>query len=60
MTDFKTQEWRLRKLKVKEKIATLANSDVELVKNMQDEMIARLQVRLGKTKEEILAIIAQL
>jgi hypothetical protein len=51
-------ESKLRKLK--EKIAALAKSEATLVKNMQHEMVTRLQARLGKTKEEILAIIARL
>jgi len=53
-------EWNIRKRKLKEKFATLTESDVLLVKNMQDEMVERLQARLGKTKAEIMTIIAQL
>jgi hypothetical protein len=61
MTDFNAQqEWRQRKLRLKEKIATLTASNIALVKGMQDEMVSRLHVRLGNTKEEILAIIAKL
>ena len=49
-------EWNIRKSKLKEKFATLTEGDVLLVKDMQDELVERLQVRLGKTKEEILKI----
>ena len=53
-------EWNIRKMKLKEKFATLTETDVLLVKNMHEQMVERLQVRLGKTKDEILAIIARL
>jgi uncharacterized protein YjbJ (UPF0337 family) len=38
----------------------LTDSDLLLVEGKQDEMLGRLQIRLGKTKEEIHKLIAEL
>lgn len=38
----------------------LNDNDVLLAEGKQDEMLARLQVKLGKTKEELLKIIGAL
>ncbi len=45
--------WNETKGKLKQKFAMLTDSDMLLVEGKQDEMIGRLQVKLGKTKEEI-------
>lgn len=52
--------WNETKGKLKQKFAMLTDSDVLLVEGKQDEMLGRLQVKLGKTKEEIQKIIASL
>ena len=53
-------DWDRTKGKLKQKFALLTDSDVLLVEGKQDEMLGRLQVKLGKTKEEIQKIIAAL
>jgi len=53
-------DWNQTKGKLKQKFALLTDSDVLLVEGKQDEMLGRLQVKLGKTKEEIQKIIAAL
>ncbi len=52
--------WNETKGKLKQQFALLTDSDVLLVEGKQDEMLGRLQIKLGKTKEEIQKIIASL
>jgi uncharacterized protein YjbJ (UPF0337 family) len=52
--------WNETKGKLKQKFATLTDSDVLLVEGKQDELLGRLQVKLGKTKEEIHKLISEL
>ncbi len=52
--------WNEVKGKLKQKFALLTDSDVLLVEGKQDEMLGRLQQKLGKTKEEIQKIISEL
>ncbi len=52
--------WNEIKGKLKQKFATLTDNDVLLIEGKQEELLGRLQVKLGKTKEEIHAIIGDL
>ncbi len=52
--------WNETKGKLKQKFAMLTDSDVLLVEGKQDELLGRLQVKLGKTKEEIHKLISEL
>ncbi|MDZ4664050.1 MAG: CsbD family protein [Bacteroidota bacterium] len=52
--------WNETKGKLKQKFAMLTDNDMLLVEGKQDEMIGRLQAKLGKTKEEIHKIISEL
>jgi uncharacterized protein YjbJ (UPF0337 family) len=52
--------WKETKGKLKQKFALLTDSDLLLIEGKQDEMLGRLQIRLGKTKEEINRIISEL
>jgi uncharacterized protein YjbJ (UPF0337 family) len=52
--------WTDTKKKLKKKFDSLGENDLLLAKGRQDEMLGRLQVKLGKTKEDILKIIAEL
>jgi uncharacterized protein YjbJ (UPF0337 family) len=52
--------WNETKGKLKQKFAILTDSDVLFAEGKRDEMLGRLQIKLGKTKEEILKIIAEL
>ena len=52
--------WNEIKGKLKQKFAILTDSDLLLISGKQDELIGRLQVRLGKTKEEMHKIITEL
>jgi len=52
--------WNETKGKLKQKYAILTDNDMLLVEGKQDELLGRLQVKLGVTKEEIHRIISQL
>ena len=52
--------WNETKGKLKQKFAILTDSDVLFVEGKTDEMLGRLQTKLGKTKEELKKIIADL
>lgn len=52
--------WNETKGKLKQQFATLTDDDLLLVEGKQDEMIGRLQARLGKTKEAIHTLISEL
>ncbi|MCX6181683.1 MAG: CsbD family protein [Bacteroidetes bacterium] len=52
--------WNEVKGKLKQKFALLTDNDLLLIEGKQDEMLGRLQVKLGKTKEEIQKLIAEL
>ena len=52
--------WNQTKGKLKQKYAQLTDDDLLLVEGKQDELIGRLQTKLGKTKEQIHKLIADL
>ncbi len=49
--------WNETKGKLKQKFANLTDNDVLFEEGKQDELFGRLQVKLGKTKEELHQII---
>lgn len=53
-------DWNEIKGKLKQKFAELTDNDVMLVDGKQDELLGRLQQKLGKSKEEILKHISEL
>lgn len=55
-----SQNWRDTKEKLKNKFAKLTDKDFSFPEGKQSEMIKRLQLKLGKTEEEINNIIADL
>ncbi|MEI8086292.1 MAG: CsbD family protein [Paludibacter sp.] len=50
--------WEEQKGKLKQKFATLTDNDLLFAKGKKEEMMGRLQVKLGKTKEELHKIIS--
>jgi uncharacterized protein YjbJ (UPF0337 family) len=52
--------WNEQKGKLKQKFAVLTDDDLLLVEGKKDEMLGKLQVKLGKTKEELHEIIEAL
>lgn len=52
--------WNETKGKLKQQFAILTDSDLLLIEGKQDEMLGKIQIKLGKSKEELHKIIAAL
>ncbi|RMF25860.1 MAG: CsbD family protein [Bacteroidetes bacterium] len=52
--------WNVLKGKLKQQYAQLTDDDLALLEGKEEELLGRLQKKLGKTKEEILAILDRL
>jgi uncharacterized protein YjbJ (UPF0337 family) len=49
--------WDEQKGKLKQKFAKLTDNDLLFVEGKKDEMLGKLQIKLGKSKEELHEII---
>jgi len=49
--------WNEQKGKLKQQFATLTDNDLMFEEGKKDEMLGKIQIKLGKTKEELHAII---
>ena len=58
-TEFKGN-WNEQKGKLKQKFAVLTDNDLMFEEGKKEEMLGKLQVTLGKTKEELRKIIGSL
>ena len=52
--------WEEQKGKLKQKFAILLDNDLLFAEGKKEEMLGRLQIKLGKSKEELEKIIASL
>ena len=52
--------WNETKGKLKQKFGQLTDNDLMYVEGKKDEMLGKLQIKLGKTKEELHQIIESL
>jgi len=52
--------WNEQKGKLKQKFAILVDNDLLFAADKKEEMLGKLQVKLGKTKEELHKIIGSL
>lgn len=52
--------WNETKGKLKQKFAILTDNDLMLLDGKHEELLGRLQTRLGKSKEEIQKIISEI
>lgn len=52
--------WNEQKGKLKQKFAILTNNDRMLLEGKKEEIFGRLQIELGKTKEELEKIVEAL
>lgn len=52
--------WNETKGKLKQRFAILSDNDMLLIEGKHDELVGRLQAKLGKSKEEIHKLIAEL
>ncbi|MFA5045688.1 MAG: CsbD family protein [Paludibacter sp.] len=51
--------WNEQKGKLKQKFANLTDDDLLFVEGKKDEMLGKLQIKLGKTKEELLKFMSE-
>ncbi len=56
----KKGNWNELKGKLKQKFAVLTDNDLMYEKGKREEMLGKIQVKLGKTKEELNKIMADL
>lgn len=52
--------WNELSGKLKQQFATLTDDDLLLSEGKQEELLGRLQIKLGKTKDELRSIIEKL
>ncbi|MES1198105.1 MAG: CsbD family protein [Chitinophagaceae bacterium] len=52
--------WNEQKGKLKQKFAVLTDNDLMFEEGKKDEMLGKIQIKLGKTKEELQQIIGVL
>jgi len=52
--------WNEQKGKLKQKFAILLDNDLMFAEGKKDEMLGRIQIKLGKSKEELQRIISEL
>ena len=52
--------WNEKKGKLKQKFALLTDNDLIFAEGKKDEMFGKLQIKLGKTKEEFEKILSEL
>jgi len=52
--------WEEQKGKLKQKFATLTDNDLMFAEGKKEEMMGKLQIKLGKSKEELHEIISAL
>lgn len=53
-------DWDLQKSQLKQKFAVLTDNDPYLAEGRNEEILGKLQIVLGKTKEELQEIISSL
>ena len=53
-------DWDIRKEKLKQKFAKLTDNDLLCVEDKTEEMLNRLELKLGKSKDELKHIISNL
>lgn len=52
--------WNVQKAKLKQKFAILTDNDLMYEEGKKDQMIANLQIKLGKSQEELHNLISTL
>ena len=52
-------KWEEQKGKLKQTFATLTDDDLLFAEGKKDEMLGKLQIKLGKTKEELHKIMGE-
>ena len=53
-------DWEIQKAKLKQKFADLTDNDLMFLEGKKEEMLGKLEVKLGKSKEELRKILDKL
>ena len=53
-------DWNIVKGKLKQKFGNLTDDDLTFIKGKEEELLGRLQQKIGKTKQEIRDLLAKL
>lgn len=53
-------DWNILKGKLKQKFGNLTDDDLTFIKGKEEELIGRLQNKIGKTKQEIRDLLSKL
>ena len=53
-------DWNILKGKLKQKFGDLTDNDLMFIKGKEEELVGRLQRKLGKTKQEIRDILSKI
>jgi uncharacterized protein YjbJ (UPF0337 family) len=53
-------DWNIIKGKLKQRFGNLTDDDLLFIKGKEEELIGRLQLKIGKTKEEVRELISKL
>lgn len=59
-TDKIKGNWKMIKGKLKERYGELTDNDLTYAEGQEEQLLGRLQTKLGKTKEEVKEVIDQL
>jgi uncharacterized protein YjbJ (UPF0337 family) len=59
-TSVPLKDWDVQKGKLKAKFLVLTDADLTYPEGKRDEMLNRVQLKIGKTKDELAAILAAL
>ena len=53
-------DWNILKGKLKQKFGNLTDDDLMFVKGKEEELLGRIQLRIGKSKQEIRDLLSKL
>jgi len=53
-------DWNILKGKLKQKFGNLTDDDLTFLKGKEEELLGRLQLKIGKTKQEIRELLKKL
>jgi uncharacterized protein YjbJ (UPF0337 family) len=53
-------DWEVQKGKLKQRFAELTDNDLMFLDGKKDEMLGKLQIKLGKTKDELREILGKI
>ncbi len=53
-------DWEVQKAKLKQRFADLTDNDLMFLEGKKEEMLGKLEIKLGKTKEELREILGQI